>query len=237
MLTVTIYVTHSHQLSLNSELAYCATGKSSQWESIWVFSHFCKIKLYNSISVKLWCVCTDMLWKVREGFLRLASCYMWLLGGRQKDTHGAKPGVGGASPAASLPSDVRAASKGRSAELPLPPPHPASPPLATQIHTASPPTAQPPAPETCTERDVYNLQRKEIKKTEWKAERKKVVKLWHFGTSDKTNRSSAFQTDKHYDRQQLNSFLFLRSVFRTFVPTVVFLLIFISPVEHLKQMW
>ena len=32
------YVTRSHELSLNSQPAYCATGKSSQWGSIWVFS-------------------------------------------------------------------------------------------------------------------------------------------------------------------------------------------------------
>ena len=41
------YVTRSHELSLNSHLAYCATGKSSQWGSIWVFSGFCKIKALN----------------------------------------------------------------------------------------------------------------------------------------------------------------------------------------------
>ena len=39
------YVTCSHQMSLNSQPAYCATGKSSQ--SIWVFSGFCKIKVYK----------------------------------------------------------------------------------------------------------------------------------------------------------------------------------------------
>ena len=27
--------------------AYCATGKSSQWGSIWVFSEFCKSKVYK----------------------------------------------------------------------------------------------------------------------------------------------------------------------------------------------
>ena len=42
-----IFVTRSHQLSLNSQLAYCATGKSSQWGSIWVFSGFCSIKVYK----------------------------------------------------------------------------------------------------------------------------------------------------------------------------------------------
>ena len=77
---------------------------------------------------------------------------------------------------------------------------------------------------------------KEGNKEDWMVGRKKVVKLWHFGTSDKTNRSSTFQTVKHDDGQQFNSFLFLRSVFRTFVLTVVFFLIFISPVEHLKLM-
>ena len=42
-----IYVTRSHQMSLNSQPAYCATGKSSQWGSIWVFSDFCEIKALN----------------------------------------------------------------------------------------------------------------------------------------------------------------------------------------------
>ena len=41
------YVTRSHELSLNSQPAYCATGKSSQWGSIWVFSGFCKTKVYK----------------------------------------------------------------------------------------------------------------------------------------------------------------------------------------------
>ena len=36
-----------HQQSLNSEPAYCAIGKSSQWGSIWVFSDFCEIKVYK----------------------------------------------------------------------------------------------------------------------------------------------------------------------------------------------
>ena len=54
------YVTHSHQLCLNSELAYCARSKSSQWGSVWVFSDFCKIRQsILSINIKLWCVCTD----------------------------------------------------------------------------------------------------------------------------------------------------------------------------------
>ena len=41
------YVTRSHELSLNSQPAYCATGKSSQWGSIWVFSDSCGIKVYK----------------------------------------------------------------------------------------------------------------------------------------------------------------------------------------------
>ena len=40
-------VTRSFQMSLNSPPAYCATGKSSQWGSIWVFSDFCEIKVYK----------------------------------------------------------------------------------------------------------------------------------------------------------------------------------------------
>ena len=43
----TIYVTLSHQMSLNSQPAYCATGKSSQWGSIWVYSDFGEIKIYK----------------------------------------------------------------------------------------------------------------------------------------------------------------------------------------------
>ena len=42
-----LYVTSSHQMSLNSQPAYCATGKISQWGSIWVFSDFCEIKIYQ----------------------------------------------------------------------------------------------------------------------------------------------------------------------------------------------
>ena len=41
------YVTRSHELSLNSQPAYRATGKSSQWGFVWVFSGFCKIKVYK----------------------------------------------------------------------------------------------------------------------------------------------------------------------------------------------
>ena len=42
-----INVTCSHQLSLNLRPAYCATGKSSQRVSVWVFSDFYKIKVYK----------------------------------------------------------------------------------------------------------------------------------------------------------------------------------------------
>ena len=48
------YVTHSHQLSHNSEPAKAASGGLSG-----CFQIFAKLK---SISIKLWCVCTDMLW-------------------------------------------------------------------------------------------------------------------------------------------------------------------------------
>ena len=41
------YVTRSHELSLNSQPAYCATGERSQWGSMWVFSDFCEIKVYK----------------------------------------------------------------------------------------------------------------------------------------------------------------------------------------------
>ena len=41
------YVTRSHEISLNSQLAYCAIGKSSRWGSIWMFSGFHKIKVYK----------------------------------------------------------------------------------------------------------------------------------------------------------------------------------------------
>ena len=43
------YVIRSHELSLNSQPAYRATGKRSQWGSIWVFQVvvFCKIKVYK----------------------------------------------------------------------------------------------------------------------------------------------------------------------------------------------
>ena len=34
---IAVAETRSHQLSLNSQPAYCATGKSSQWGSVWVF--------------------------------------------------------------------------------------------------------------------------------------------------------------------------------------------------------
>ena len=40
-------MTDRHRLSLNSKPAYCATGKSSQWGSVWVFSDFCEIKVYK----------------------------------------------------------------------------------------------------------------------------------------------------------------------------------------------
>ena len=45
--TLASFVTRSHHLSLNSEPVYCATGKSSRWGSIWVFSDFCEIKVYK----------------------------------------------------------------------------------------------------------------------------------------------------------------------------------------------
>ena len=41
------YVTRSHELSLILQPAYCATGKSSQWGSSWVFSGFGIIKVYK----------------------------------------------------------------------------------------------------------------------------------------------------------------------------------------------
>ena len=45
-LQIYIYmVTRSHQMSLNSQLAYCATD--SQLGSIWVFLDFCEIKVYK----------------------------------------------------------------------------------------------------------------------------------------------------------------------------------------------
>ena len=40
-------IIRSHQMSLNSQPAYCATGKSSQWGSVWVFLDFCEIKVYK----------------------------------------------------------------------------------------------------------------------------------------------------------------------------------------------
>jgi len=52
----------SHKLSLNSEPAYCATGKSSHWRSIFCCC-CCEIEVYRHI--KLWCACSDMLWKVK----------------------------------------------------------------------------------------------------------------------------------------------------------------------------
>ena len=40
-------VTRSLQMSLNLQPVCCATGKSSQWGTIWVFSDFCEIKVYK----------------------------------------------------------------------------------------------------------------------------------------------------------------------------------------------
>ena len=38
--TNSTHVTHSRQMSLNSQPACCATGKRSRWGSVWVFSDF-----------------------------------------------------------------------------------------------------------------------------------------------------------------------------------------------------
>ena len=46
--SVSVFHSHgtcSHQRSLNSQPACCATGKSSRWGSVWAFSDFCEISL------------------------------------------------------------------------------------------------------------------------------------------------------------------------------------------------
>ena len=43
----TEYVTRSHELSLNSQPAYCATGKSSRWWSVWMCSDLYEIRVYK----------------------------------------------------------------------------------------------------------------------------------------------------------------------------------------------
>ena len=52
------FVTRSHQLSLNLQPPYCAIGKSSHGGLSGCFQIFARLK---SISIKLWCICTDML--------------------------------------------------------------------------------------------------------------------------------------------------------------------------------
>jgi len=46
-----------HRLNLNSKPAYCATGESSHWGSIWLFSDFGEIKVYNDSALVClhWC--------------------------------------------------------------------------------------------------------------------------------------------------------------------------------------